>query len=429
MCSDGPDEPSVPRRAPRVDRTAADLHDFHQRAVQTWPPNGRIVEGMGQSARMRSKARWAVPAVAAVAIAGAVAGPRLLASADSNGLPSMTPQQLVAAVANRDTAALSGTVSYTARLGLPSFSFGSGSAGPANLLSGTTTMRVRTDGHERSRVSLQGRSEYAVVADGPEAWTYSGAQNAVVHWTLDPADAKRLRDAHDMAGSGDVGGVAPGLPTPGRLASQALAHVEKFSTVTVDGQSMVAGRDAYRLVVTPKTAETLVDRVVVAVDAKTKTPLRVQVWSTRGTQRPALEVGFTSVSFTTPPRSALTFTPPKGAAVQEKVVRLPADHAAAPWVPGGLPPGVTVQGTGWSTVVEAALPAGDGMRGMPQPGGRSTSGPGMLGRDGGAAGLAGLARVVPEGRLLSSPLLSVLITHDDRVLAGAVPAATLQRLA
>ena len=40
-----------------------------------------------------------------------------------------------------------------------------------------------------------------------------------------------------------------------------------------------------------------------------------------------------------------------------------------------------------------------------------------------------LTTVVPEGRLLTSALLSVLVTDDGRVLVGAVPGETLQTLA
>lgn len=403
---------------------------------------------MGDSARMSSKARWAVPAGAAVAVVGLFAGPPLLASAGSSGLPAITPQELVAAVASHQSQALSGTVAYTARLGLPSLPLGSASdsADPTNLLSGTTTMRVWTDGQERSRVSLIGQtSEYSVVADGPQAWTYSSAKNAVVHFTLDAAAAKQFQAEHGKVTS--TPSVAPSMPTPGQLADQSLAQVQKFSTVTVEGQSKVAGRDAYELVVTPQGGGTLVSRVVVAVDSQTKTPLSVQVWSTTNTKDPALEVGFTSVRFAMPSSAVLTFSPPKGASVQQKVVGLPAGHPMAPSAPsatGGLPHGATVHGTGWATVVErSVVPEHGRLQGhapttVPAPSGAASSGPGMLGQLGGSTpGMGGdqaallneLTTKVPQGRLLSSALISVLITNDGHVLAGAVPAATLQALA
>jgi len=40
-----------------------------------------------------------------------------------------------------------------------------------------------------------------------------------------------------------------------------------------------------------------------------------------------------------------------------------------------------------------------------------------------------LTVAVPEGRLLSSALLSVLVTDDGRILVGAVPAETLRAMA
>jgi outer membrane lipoprotein-sorting protein len=403
---------------------------------------------MADSRWTSSKARWAVPAVAVVAVVGAFVGPPMIASADSHGLPGTTPEQLVTEVASSPPQALSGTVVYTARLGLPSLPFGSAAADPVNLLSGTTTMRVWTDGQERSRVALQGpTSEYTVVADGPQAWTYSSAKNTVVQWTLDPASAQRFQAAHDAARSGNLSGVAPGVPTPSQLATQALTQVEQFSTVSVDGQSQVAGRDAYQLVVTPKGGGTLVSRVVVAVDAQTKTPLRVQVWSTKDASKPALESGFTSVSFSKPADSVLTFTPPAGATVQQHVVTLPDKPAQAPTTPRALPPGVTVHGTGWATVVErsgvdlGALAGGTASEvPSPHPTIGSKSGQGLLDQfmsDNGTPGtgtdpaalFAALTTTVPQGHLVSSALFSVLVTNDGRVLAGAVPAATLQGLA
>jgi hypothetical protein len=67
---------------------------------------------------------------------------------------------------------------------------------------------------------------------------------------------------------------------------------------------------------------------------------------------------------------------------------------------------VTTTGEGWTTVVE--LPAGD------------TSALGSL---------DAITTATDGGRVLSSALLTVLLTDDGRVLAGAVPVDTLRAAA
>lgn len=405
------------------------------------------------------RARWAVPAVAALAVAGAFVAPPLLASADASGLPDVTPEELVAAVAQAEPVPMSGTVVYTARLGLPEIPFTEmGGADPIALLGGSSTMRMWTDGADRSRVSLLGSmSEYSVVRDGAEGWTYSSGDEEVVHYALSAADQARYDALAAQVRAGTLPELAGDLPTPDEAARQALDRAEEFSSVTLDSELTVAGRDAYQLVVTPASAaDTLVARIVVAVDAQTSTPLRVQVWSTQDATAPALEVGFTDVTFEAPDDAVLAFSAPAGATVKDVEVPLP-DLAE---VPGAdldathtAPEGVTVTGTGWESVTElsgldvATLVAGDPAALTSVPGADRTFGSesaqdlieefapsdesgqhGMPSLDTSAL-YDQLTTAVPEGRLLSSTLLSILVTDDGRVLVGAVPAETLRGMA
>lgn len=410
---------------------------------------------------LSARARWAVPvAVGAVVVAGFAAQP-LLADAGSTGLPDLTAQQLVAKVLQAKPVPMSGTVVYTARLGLPDVSALGAVAGtvspadPINLLSGSSTLRMWTDGSGRSRVSLLGAtSEYSVVHDTTQAWTYSSKNNAVTHYALSAADAAKLKAEQQKHDATPVPS-ASDLPTPAQAADQALSQAEQYSTVTLDSQTTVAGRGAYQLVVTPKTSGTLVAHVVVTVDAATFTPLRTQVWSTQSTTSPALEVGFTDVSFSTPSSAVLSFSAPPGAKVTEKTIALPPHQDAMPTpspTAGGLPDGVTLSGSGWASVVQVrgvdvsallsgnAAAAGAAARSLPHPPtaqGQDVVGQ-LMGGDGSdhrgssldaGALYTGLTKAVPGGRLLSSALVSVLILDDGRVLAGAVPGSTLQALA
>lgn len=401
------------------------------------------------------RARWAVPGGIAVGVAAAMAATPLLASADSAALPDVTAAELLTAVAEAEPTPLSGTVVHTARLGLPEIPMTEMTgADPLALLSGSSTLRVWSDGAERSRVALLGTaSEYSMVVAGPEAWTYSSADQEAVHYTLDAEDLARWEamDPQAQAAATHDGE----LPTPAEAVDAALERVEEHSTVAVGEPTTVAGRDAYQLVVTPTSDTTLVARMVVAVDAETSAPLRLQVWSRQDTTAPALEIGFTDVTFAMPDASVFTFSSPAGATTSEVVVPLPEPREAdGEHTPGTLPEGVTVTGEGWDTVVEKsdvdveALLAGDAAAlATATESGRS------LGSSDAAEDLVAqftsedgsgmpsmpdldvatlyeqLTTEVPEGRLLSSALLSVLVTNDGRVLVGAVPAETLRSLA
>lgn len=414
------------------------------------------------------RAAWAVPTGVAIAVAAAFATPPLLASAGDTDLPDITPAQLAERVAGAEPTPLSGTVVHTARLGLPELPLTEATgADPVALLGGSSTLRVWTDGVARSRVSLLGAaSEYSVVTDGPESWTYSSTTDEVVHYTLDAEGRAQYEAAAADVRAGVVPSVVGSLPTPAEAARTALAQVEGYSTVTLDAQTTVAGRPAYQLVVTPRGAETLVGRVVVGVDAETSTPLRVQVWSVQDAQVPALEIGFTDITFAQPDEGVLTFSTPAGASVREVVVpmmepkepgaveRLLASDPPAPGEPVDpalLPEGVMTTGTGWETVTQVSgVDVGAILAGDPAAISALPESERLIGSDR-AQDLIGeflpdeekasafeldtatlyesLTTEVPEGRLLTSALVSVLVTQDGRVLYGAVPADVLRALA
>ena len=379
-------------------------------------------------------------------VAAAFAGPSLFANAASN-LPPLTPQELLTKVAEAEPSPLSGTVVYTARLGLPEVPLqGLRNVAPTDLLSGSSTIRVWTDGQERSRLALTNSlSEYSVVRDGAQAWTYSSSDNQAVHYTLSPADQAKY-DALTKSGVKPGPAIGDSLPSPSAAADAAIAQAGTDTTITVGSETSIAGRDAYQLGLVPKTDKTLIARVLIAVDAKTFTPLRVQVWSTKDTASPAIELGFTDISFAAPADSVFTFTPPAGATVKNQVVSLP-DQSAAP-DKSGMADNVKTYGTGWESVVQVnGFSLSDLTKTATRPDQTATAAP-NLGSSGGLGGqfdksgdmsgglginlsslLSQATTTVPEGQLISSSLLTILITDDGRLLAGAVPAETLRTLA
>lgn len=432
--------------------------------------------------------RWAVPGAVAAAVVAALAIPGL-ASASNPALPETTASELLAASLAVEPQPLSGTVSYTANLGLPEVAAElTGGADPLNLLGGTSTIRVWTDGESRSRASLLGStSEYVAVADGTSLWRYSSADNTASHLTLDESAIAELEARGESARAqfeAEHGPLdAATLPTPEQVAEQLLALAQEDAEVTLGEQTTVAGRAAYQLVLDPTTPGTLVDKAVLAIDGETSIPLAAEVWSTRDANAPALAVAFTDLTFGMPNEDALSFTAPSGATVTEKVITaadLPPvsawegeGHDGAAGVPGTLPAGVAVVGEGWASVLTmadapllallsgdpaaAAELADEAAEAAGATGGDDApwaddpnadffddflddgDGDGSAAAEEGsahpgfeldtAALLDQLTTEVDGGRLLETALLSVLALDDGRVLVGAVPGETLLTLA
>ncbi len=366
--------------------------------------------------------RWAVPAGAAVLFVGGAALAPLAANADS-GLEPRTAEELLVALAQPTTTAVSGTVATSAELGLPGLPMGMApSSGPLALASGDNTLRVWTDGPQRQRLALIERSaETTVVRNGQEAWVWSSADATADHYALPAHDASK------------DGGAAPGselppgveLPsTPQEAAAMALEAIDPSTEVTTSGVGTVAGRDAYELVLTPRDDQTLVARVTLSMDAETNVPLRVRVYSTSA-QDPAVEVGFSSVDFSTPDASLFEFSPPPGATVTEHPD--PGAMGGSPDAKADAPAGTqpTVVGEGWSTVVITDLPA-DALANLAEQGTQAES-DGRMGRGDGAGTALALIEALPAesgawgtGRVLRGTLFSAILTDDGRIAVGAV---------
>ena len=140
---------------------------------------------------------------------------------------------------------------------------------------------------------------------------------------------------------------------PLTAAREAIHAVAPYASVSVEGTGDVAGRAVYRLVLRPATDRTLVDSIVLSIDAESRLPLRVEVVS-RTTGTAALSAGFTSVSFDPIDLAIFTFTPPEGAQVTDALdaamdPSLPADHEA----PSG--PAPRTFGSGFETRVAVAI--------------------------------------------------------------------------
>ena len=349
------------------------------------------------------RARWAVPAVAAVAVIGV--GPLLQAvTASAHGsLPPRTAAQLLVDVSQAKLQALSGTVVETTDLGLPALPSLGGQGGNAasfsSLVSGSHTMRVWYGGPDHQRLALLGQlGESDLVRNGTDVWAWSSHSNTATHWTV-PAGAEGTQ--------GTPGSSAGAAMTPQQAADAALRAIDPTTQVTTDPTATVAGRAAYVLSLVPRDSRSLVGSVRIAIDGATHIPTRVQVFA-EGATTPAFQVGFTSFSTATPDASVFGFTPPPGATVKQgsSLTGSGPGHRTRSGHPSGATP--TVVGKGWTSVVVATLPADQQASGQSSP-------------------LHGILDTLPtvsgswgSGHLLSSALFSAVLTDDGRVAVGAV---------
>jgi outer membrane lipoprotein-sorting protein len=349
-----------------------------------------------------------------VLVAGAAVAVPTMASASVN-LPPKSVAEVLTLVHSSTVSALSGTVTETSDLGLPSLPTGSGApSGDSSaisadlaLITGSNSLRVYVDGPTKVRVQdLESLAERDVIRSGSNVWVYDSKDNSVAHATL-PSTA-----THPVKPATPGATVDPTTLTPEGIATTLLAQLKSTSTLAVAQDAVsVAGRSAYDLVLTPNVSDTLLGSVSIAVDAQTGLPLRVEV-AARGQKTPAVSIAFSSLTLATPAASVFEFTAPRGAKVTEltRSAAAPGSGTPQPQAPKSAKPTETLVGSGWESVV--TLSAGGSLATLAQSG-----------------EFTQLTTAVPGGRVLHTTLANVLFTTDGRVIAGSVSIARLQAVA
>jgi outer membrane lipoprotein-sorting protein len=331
---------------------------------------------LARSARLRGIV-VIVAAGVLVAASAALAG----VARSSPSLPDVGPERLVANMiraASHDTP-VAGTLTAHLGLGLPDLpDEGAGAVtGPAAILdslSGDHRLRV-WHSREGARLSdLLPTGERSIVVSRSESWL----------WDSTTMTAVRLGAGVDP-GAEAAARKAASLVDPVELARHALGALDPSTVVTVGGTTSVAGRNAYVLLLTPRTDQTLVGRVELYVDASRWLPLGGAIFA-RGSDTAAVSAKFTEVGFGPVDPSVYDFTPPSGATVVGR--RATAASPPVPATPGSpnidlcclapgeTPPsppatagigmshdtahsGVRVFGEGWATIVAVRGPSLD----------------------------------------------------------------------
>lgn len=274
---------------------------------------------------------------AVMVVAALMAGIAVARAQGGSDLPSLTPTELLAKVAESapKTATVSGDVAWTNDLlgpiGLllaPAGGSAAGSGISSLLQSGSGRMWV--DGSKVRLESQSPQGDTAVVTDGTSLWVYSSQAGTATEYAL-PAEPKAETATGDSAAS-----PAAGVDLPKRI-QDFITTLAPDATLTV-GQVKVAGRAAYLLTMTPTATNTVFGSVQVAIDGVTFVPLQVQVFA-KGDVKPVLSAGFTRVSYDPIAAGVFEFTPPKGAKVEHSSLTLP-DGMIAGMHPGA-PKGAT----------------------------------------------------------------------------------------
>jgi outer membrane lipoprotein-sorting protein len=309
-----------------------------------------------------------------VAAVGIVAAATAVASAAVPSLPHRTAAQLLAAVSQgpgKPLGPFTATVQETADLGLPQLpQIGQSAGGTSSLASGTHSITIwyRDPQHLRIAEPVQaGESDLRL--NGRVLWLWNSKTQTATRVVL-PAHVSGLPA---QAGNGAAGGrspkAGPGSLTPQAAASEVLKAVGPSTVVSVQSNAVVAGQDAYQLELAPRTSQSLIGSVVIAIDAKHNIPLRVQVFGRDSGL--VYSVGFASLTFGAPDPANFSFTPPPGATVHHETVpgNLKSALTQAGLNPAGLGPlpfGSTH--VGFSAVgsnLKVPGPEGQAMPGLP----------------------------------------------------------------
>ena len=307
---------------------------------------------MKQLAKLPRHVRWVVPTGVLAAVGGVLAASTIAAAAAAApSLPPRTAAQLLAAAeAKGSVPPLTGTVVETAALGLPALPSAPGASVLPSLLAGSNTMHVWYSDQSHFRISVPGSmSESDLVRNGSRGWLWDSSSDQVTELAL-PAGAQAP--------------AAASIPlTPQQAAEQALAKAGPSTVVRVDSNATVAGQAAYQLVLKPKSPSSLIGEVRIAIDGANDVPLRVQVFAKRAAS-PALQVGYTAVSFGQPAASNFTFTPPAEATIIGAKTGA-GGKGAGPAQGNGAADGSSVIGSGWLAVLSLPESAVSGLTGGP----------------------------------------------------------------
>ncbi len=258
---------------------------------------------------------FVITIVAVILAAGLSFGLVKAYAQSQDGLPTTTPDRLLAEV----TQALSRDLTLSGDITIENHLFGPlGAMGGADnvLFAQETQVRLWVD-EDHLRVDILDRL-------GGDRSFYAGEGSVALYDAADGTLTKYALPARLLQAMGTLSARHPEFdPTDlqGSLAAL-LEKVEPEASLSVAAQEKVAGRPCYVLTLVPTSDTSLFGSLRLAVDGETFVPLRLEVFA-RADSESVLTAGFTQVSFGSIDEGI--FAPPSSAGIltQEKELPLP----------------------------------------------------------------------------------------------------------
>jgi hypothetical protein len=336
-------------------------------------------------------------------------------------LPERSAAEVADMAASPHPQPRSGFLEMRTSLGLGDFGTATGESGGSlvGLAAGTNDARLWEDGDRRRIALLQELEETDWYRNGDVTHVWHSRRSRVtkVESPSTQPDASGLITS--LAGGGT-------LESPDGMAARFLALRAQSTRLVLHTPTYVADRPVYQLGLIPDTPTSLITEVTIAVDAGTGLPLRVQVHTRSGTT--AIDNKFTSIAFKRPAESNFAFQPPPEATVTDGATVSRERDFSGDWQKerdreraledvqsvNGVDDTllrVATAGDGWDEVVAVSGISFWRMEDLTRTA-KSVSGP------------------YGTGRLLETPLFTVLVLDNGRIVAGAMtpeglePAAT-----
>lgn len=321
-----------------------------------------------------------------------------IAHASTPNLTPVSPTTLLGWIKAGQPVPLSGTVRGVTSFPIPSFS-GLQSSNPMSLVGGSSSVSYNiwdnAAGSFRAQ-QLQGANEKDLYVTPGAVWMWDSS-------TL-TATRESLPSGHQASSQSQV--------NPSASASEIVSKLSNVSNLSVSGTSMVAGRPAYTLSVTPLVSDSLIGSIRISVDGQTHIVDQVQIFP-KGSDTPAASLGFDTLSFSKPQSSIFNFVPPQSSKVTSGTLGGSTLYSANGSQVKKSSGGTThVNGSGFDSVV-------------------ISSGTTKL-----TSSLAALVKTLPVvsthaglAHLYSTPIFQAFILPNGTVVAGAVDTARLLAVA
>jgi outer membrane lipoprotein-sorting protein len=238
----------------------------------------------------------------------------------------------------------------------------SGDGGEASQLSSSPLISGASGrlwiGDGRARLELQSeKGDTQILWNGKTAELYDASTNTLYRYTP-PQHASQDSDARSSGSSGTNDRQPPSVAQIHEGIERAETHVHVSDAQPTD----VAGQPAYTVRVSPREGGSLLGGAELSWDAVHGVPLRLAVYSTESST-PVIELAASEISYGPVESSALDFTPPGDAKIQE--VKPPTESSSSPGGPATSDepkPHVSTHGSGLSSIVLAeklVKPGGD----------------------------------------------------------------------